>query len=127
MRFDGFVHNRGPGALELNANNRVGAAMTSVTQRIYDSGGGVFEDLAGNPVPQVLSETDDSHNHWHLKHIARYSMWTADGTAEVRSGARRPASAWLTRSGSKLQDRAPLSTPSAGAASATGEIRAPQA
>ena len=83
MRFDGFVHNRGPGALEINASNRVGAAMTSVTQRNYDSGGGVSANQAGNPAPQVLFETDDSHDHWHLKHIARYSLWTADGTAEV--------------------------------------------
>jgi hypothetical protein len=83
MRFDGFVHNRGPGALEINATNRVGTVMTRVTQRIYDSGGGVSEDWAGNPAPQVLFETDDSHDHWHLKHIARYSLWSADGMAEV--------------------------------------------
>jgi hypothetical protein len=81
MRFDGFVHNRGPGALEINATDRVGAVMTSVTQRIYD--GGSFVDWPGDPAPQVLFETDDSHDHWHLKHIARYSLWNAEGTAEV--------------------------------------------
>ena len=83
MRFDGFVHNRGAGALEIRATNRSGATMTSVRQRIYDSGGGVFEDWAGSPSPQVLFETDDSHDHWHLKHIARYSLWNSEGTAEV--------------------------------------------
>jgi hypothetical protein len=83
MRFDGFVHNRGPGPLEIRATNRSGATMTSVRQRIYDSGGGVFEDWAGSPAPQVLFETDDSHDHWHLKHIARYSLWNYEGTAEA--------------------------------------------
>jgi hypothetical protein len=80
IRFDGFVHNRGPGALEIRASNRVGTVMTSVSQRIYDGAGG-FVDSAS--AADVLYETDDSHDHWHLKHIARYSLWNVEGTAEV--------------------------------------------
>lgn len=82
MRFDGFVHNAGQGALDIRADGRSGTTMTNVRQRIYDSGGG-YADWVNNPTPQVLFETDDDHDHWHLKNIARYSLWNQDGTAEV--------------------------------------------
>ena len=83
IRFDGYVHNRGPGALEIRASGRSGTTMTDVRQRVYDGGGGPFQDLLASPAPQVIFETDDDHDHWHLKHIARYSLWNAEGTAEV--------------------------------------------
>jgi hypothetical protein len=82
MRFDGFVHNAGFGALEIFATGRSGTTMTNVQQRVYDSASGSTL-WPNNPRPQVLFETDDSHNHWHLKNIARYSLWNLDGTAEV--------------------------------------------
>lgn len=82
MRFDGFVHNAGLGALEIQANSRSGATMTNVRQRIYDSVSG-YADWVNAPTPQVLFETDDDHDHWHLKNIARYSLWNLEGTAEV--------------------------------------------
>jgi hypothetical protein len=53
--------------------------MTSVRQRLLDGGCSVFEPLTA----QVIYETDDSHDNWHLKHIARYSLWNSAGTAEV--------------------------------------------
>ncbi|MBD0282604.1 MAG: hypothetical protein ICV69_10490 [Thermoleophilaceae bacterium] len=79
LRFDGFVHNRGPGPLEIQASSRNGTSMASVRQRFPDGGGSVFEPVTA----RVIYETDDSHDHWHLKHIARYSLWTSGGTAEV--------------------------------------------
>jgi hypothetical protein len=79
MRFDGFVHNAGYGALEVRATRPNAASAMNVRQRVYDTSTG-FADWAG---PQVLYETDDSHNHWHLKNIARYSLWNLEGTAEV--------------------------------------------
>lgn len=79
MRFDGFVHNAGFGALEIFATGRSGTTMTNVQQRVYD--GSSASSLA-SPA-QVLYETDDSHDHWHLKNIARYSLWNLEGTAEV--------------------------------------------
>lgn len=82
MRFSGYVHNAGPGALEIRGTGRSGATMTTVRQRVYDSTSG-FIDWANNPLPRVLYETDDDHNHWHLKNIARYSLWNSAGTAEV--------------------------------------------
>ena len=86
MRFDGFVHNAGPGALEIFATGRSGTTMTNVQQRVYDSVSG-SSLWANNPRPQVLFETDDSHNHWHLKNIARYSLWNS---ARHRGGGTRP-------------------------------------
>jgi hypothetical protein len=83
MRFDGFVHNAGLGALDIRATGRSGATMTNVRQRIYDSAGGPFQDVLNSPTPQVLFETDDDHDHWHLKNIARYSLWNLEGTAEA--------------------------------------------
>ena len=79
LRFDGFVHNRGPGPLEIQAGGRNGSTMTSVRQRLLDGGSSVFEPLTA----QVIYETDDTHDHWHLKHIARYSLWNSARTAEV--------------------------------------------
>jgi len=81
MRFDGFVHNAGTGPLEIQGRDRSGVTMTTVRQRIYDGSG--YVEWANNPSPQVLFETDDDHDHWHLKNIARYSLWNLEGTAEV--------------------------------------------
>lgn len=83
MRFDGFVHNAGRGALDIRASGRSATTMTNVRQRIYDDAGGPFQDLLSAPAPQVLFETDDDHDHWHLKNIARYSLWNLEGSAEV--------------------------------------------
>jgi hypothetical protein len=82
IRFNGYVHNRGPGPLEIRAGANNGGWMGDVRQRIYRDTDG-FDDALHNPAPQVIFETDDSHNHWHLKHIARYSLWNSAGTAEV--------------------------------------------
>ncbi len=115
MRFDGFVHNAGPGALEIFATGRSGTTMTNVQQRVYDSVSG-SSLWANNPRPQVLFETDDSHNHWHLKNIARYSLWNLEGTAQVapaqkvgfclvdlqRREATGPSSARYTEAGSNF-------------------------
>src|SRR5918998_3267160 len=82
LRMDGFVHNRGPGALEIRGSAPANLAMTSVVQRLYDDAGG-FVDSTSTPAPSVLFETADGHSHWHLKHAVRYSLWSADGSTEV--------------------------------------------
>jgi hypothetical protein len=82
MRLDGFVHNRGPGALEIRGSGPSNLAMSTVAQRVYDDAGG-FTDRTGAPGPRLLFETADGHNHWHLKNAMRYSMWSADRTSEV--------------------------------------------
>jgi hypothetical protein len=82
LRMDGFVHNRGPGPLEIRASQPVGGVMQTVRQRVYDSGGG-FTDVASAHPPQLVYETNDDHDHWHLRHAMRYSLWSEDRTREV--------------------------------------------
>jgi hypothetical protein len=82
MRMDGFVHNRGPGALEIRGSVPSSLRMSSVVQRVYDSAGG-FTDRTSSPGPSLLFETADGHNHWHLKNAMRYSLWSADRSAQV--------------------------------------------
>ncbi len=85
LRFDGFVHNQGSGPLEIRGTDRTGLDMTTVRQWARASGGGALEALtpiAGHEAT-LRYETADGHNHWHLKEIARYSLWNAARTAEV--------------------------------------------
>lgn len=81
LRFDGFIHNQGDGALEMRASQPVAGEMTQTAQRIYDAGSGFTDDSSRNP--QILFETADGHDHWHLKNAARYSLWNSSQSAEV--------------------------------------------
>jgi hypothetical protein len=84
LRMDGFVHNRGPGPLEIRGSNPSGGVMRTVVQRVYDGGG--FADDAHLPAPRLIYETNDDHSHWHLAHAMRYSLWSTDRTLEVAPG-----------------------------------------
>lgn len=81
LRFDGFIHNRsGAGPFEMVGTGPASLAMSSVVQRIRRSDG-TWREV---PSPaEILYETSDGHTHWHLKGIARYSLWQPDETAEV--------------------------------------------
>jgi Lysyl oxidase len=81
LRFDGFVHNRGQGALDMRGSQRVDTSMTNTVQRIYQSGGGFVDDASRDP--EIIWEPEDGHAHWHLKDAARYSLWNSQKTAEV--------------------------------------------
>lgn len=82
LRLDGFVHNRGPGPLEIRGANPSNGVMGTVRQRVYDDAGG-FTDIAHTPAPSLIYETNDDHEHWHLLHAMRYSLWSEDKTVEV--------------------------------------------
>jgi hypothetical protein len=82
LRFDGFVHNRGTGALEMRGSSRVGGEMSSVQQRIFDSDGGAV-DTVHDPAARILFEPSDGHNHWHLRNAAGYALWNEARTAQV--------------------------------------------
>lgn len=82
LRFHGFVHNAGTGPVELRASEPVGTLMTSVKQRLYDDAGG-HVDVSSDPEPTVHYEPTDSHDHWHLRSAARYSLWDERRTQEV--------------------------------------------
>lgn len=85
LRFNGYVHNRGSGALEIVGRNPVNGSMSDTVQRIYDASGSfVREDGSGNPT--VIYETADSHNHWHLRAAMRYALYDTTKSFEVAPG-----------------------------------------
>jgi hypothetical protein len=87
VRFNGYVHNAGTGALEITGANPTtdpgdaSPEMTSVSQRIYSTGGGYRDDSSGNPT--VIFETADYHNHWHLRAAMHYGLYDLGGTSLV--------------------------------------------
>jgi hypothetical protein len=82
LRFNGYVHNDGAGALEITGASPSMEAddfspeMMSVWQRIYDTGGGHRDDTSGNPT--VIFESADGHNHWHLRSAMRYGLYDVE-------------------------------------------------
>jgi hypothetical protein len=125
LRFNGYVHNAGPGALDFRGSRarpqvigmsetqlhnelqaykareeslpqkleeELAAPAMEVDQRLFTTNGG---DPANSEAylnrPHVeeasaaeLSYSDaDGHHHWHLQHVAKYSLWNASRTAEV--------------------------------------------
>lgn len=81
MRLDGFVHNRGGGALEVGGSGPSGGRMSTVRQRVYDSTLGLYSDNA-SPVRMWFEEAD-GHDHWHVMNAMRYSLWSADRGLEA--------------------------------------------
>jgi hypothetical protein len=81
LRFEGYVHNRGAGALEVRGSGPAGGRMSATAQRIYRSDGTWADDSSRGV--QMIWEAEDGHDHWHIKHAARYSLWSADRTAMV--------------------------------------------
>ena len=81
LRFDGYVHNAGQGAFEMRGSNPVDGEYTNVVQRVYRSDGSFFDDSSRDP--RMIFESEDGHDHWHLKNAARYSLWNQAQTAEV--------------------------------------------
>jgi hypothetical protein len=87
LLFDGVVHNRGDGPLEMRGSQRSGEDMTVVRQHARVVGGGLEPiDPPPGRVAKIRCETADGHNHRHLREIARYSLWSAERTAEVTPG-----------------------------------------
>jgi Lysyl oxidase/Bacterial Ig domain len=102
LRFDGFIHNAGSGALEIRGSSPSGAPATAF-QRIFDSNGRFFDQARPS---QLVYETNDTHNHWHFKAAARYSLWNEAKTAEVAPS---------TKAGFCLEDTQKVSGTDAGA------------
>ncbi len=84
LRFDGYLHNAGPGALELRGSNPSGTEMQTVIQRIYAEDH-TYNTTDTDPTrsPVFKWEPADGHSHWHLKNASRYSLWNEARTAEV--------------------------------------------
>jgi hypothetical protein len=81
LRFDGYLHNQGPGDLDVRGSQRSGTRMNRVVQRIYRENGSFGED--SSRAAQFLFETADGHNHWHFKDASHYSLWNEAKTAQV--------------------------------------------
>ncbi len=107
LRMDGFVHNRGPGALEIRGSDPLAGSMRTVSQRVYDDAG-AFTDRAS--AADLLYETNDDHAHWHLRNAMRYSLWSADRSAEVAPSQ---------KVGFCLEDSEPIEAPAAATATYT--------
>jgi hypothetical protein len=86
LRFNGFIHNAGAGALEIRASNPVNGVMTQSFQRIYRDDSSYHDDPSRHP--QLRFEDTDGHDHWHLQNAARFSLWNESGTAEFARGAK---------------------------------------
>ncbi|MFN8122259.1 MAG: lysyl oxidase family protein [Thermoleophilia bacterium] len=87
LRFPGYITNRaGAGPLEIraaspDANDR----MTDVSQWRDVTAPGVGGTKVAPPgtAPTVVFEANDSHNHYHLKDAAEYTLWDRTQTAQV--------------------------------------------
>ena len=82
LRFDGYIHNAGAGALEIGATRADGTSPLQPLQRVYRSDAS-FHDDAMPAGTELFYSNADGHHHWHLQRIARYSLWNSARTAEV--------------------------------------------
>lgn len=76
LRMDGYVHNVGPGPLDIAGNPAAG----QVFQRVADDQTGAFSPR--RPVT-LQFENSDGHNHWHLMAASEYSLWDLGRTRMV--------------------------------------------
>ena len=58
-----------------------GGRMSATAQRVYRSNGTWTDDSSRGI--QMVWEPQDGHDHWHIQHAARYSLWSADRAAMV--------------------------------------------
>jgi hypothetical protein len=119
LRFNGYVHNVGPGALDMRGSRQAPkvskqteeelkhitekelspqaeAELASPSMNVFQR---LFTTNEGNPKKsaeylerphveetsggKMLYVSADGHHHWHLQHVAKYSLWNAAKTAEV--------------------------------------------
>ncbi len=98
LRFNGYLHNKGPGALDFRGSREAppnpsepALPPMNAFQRIYEYPTTEGPPPTGEEVPheeepssaQMEYVDADGHHHWHLQHIAFYSLWNAAKTAEV--------------------------------------------
>ncbi len=81
LRFDGYVHNVGPGPLEVRGRRSSIVQPMIPQQRIYRTDGS-YHDIV-MPGAQMIYSHADGHHHWHLKFIVAYSLWNRRRTRKV--------------------------------------------
>jgi len=95
LRFDGHVHNAGPGRLEINATGRTGSweagtlRMSDVRQQVYDAEGTLVEQIpSAIPFTHGGPLAPANHQHWHFDRAASYTLVAAPSMAPVRESAK---------------------------------------
>ena len=96
LRFNGYLHNKGPGALDFRGSREAppnpsepAVPKMNVFQRIYEyptgppPSGEVPHTDEERPSARMEYVNADGHHHWHLQHIAFYSLWNSAESAEV--------------------------------------------
>jgi hypothetical protein len=86
LRFDSFVHNVGPGPLEVLGTAPASGAMGSVEQ-VVD---GTPQAMPGASMvfEHALVSNEDGHDHWHLQAAARYSLHHLEGAGAPLAAAK---------------------------------------
>jgi hypothetical protein len=82
LRFDGYVHNAGAGALDVRGSRASTSDPTMHPfQRVFRSDSSYHDDAM--PGAELVYTNADGHNHFHLQRLARYSLWASDRSAEI--------------------------------------------
>jgi Lysyl oxidase/Bacterial Ig domain len=81
LRFNGYIHNMGPGPLEIWGRRPLSVFPMVVYQRIYQTDGSYREVVLSGA--QMVYADADGHHHWHIQSAAAYSLWNQGRTAEV--------------------------------------------
>jgi hypothetical protein len=80
LRFNGYIHNVGPGALDIRGWRSNSNEQMKAFQRVYNSDGSYNDEPSAAELEYVKA---DGHEHWHLQRAARYSLWYSGKNAEV--------------------------------------------
>lgn len=80
LSFDGYLHNIGEGMLDVTGNPQEPGGMR---QRYYDG-----DDWIEVGEPNVIYETTDGHNHFHLMAAASYELWNEARTEKLSDAAK---------------------------------------
>jgi hypothetical protein len=80
LRFNGYIHNQGPGAVDFRGSRSSPKEPMKAFQRVYNSEGGFKEEPSA---AELVYAKADGHEHWHLQRAAKYSLWNSSKTAEV--------------------------------------------
>jgi Bacterial Ig domain/Lysyl oxidase len=80
LRFNGYLHNVGPGALDFRGSRSSPAEPMHAFQRVYNSDGTFKEEPSS---AELIYVATDGHEHFHLQRAAKYSLWNAAKSAEV--------------------------------------------
>lgn len=95
LRFDGHVHNAGPGRLEVYATGPTGSweagtlRMANVRQQVYDADGELVEQIPSSiPFTHAGPLAPANHQHWHFDRAASFTLVAAPSMDPVRESAK---------------------------------------